>query len=111
MELAAVNKELETFAYSVSHDLRAPLRGIDGFSQALLEDYSDRLDEQGREYLGRVRAATQRMGHLIDDMLILSRVTRSEMKRETVALSALARMVMAEVQKTQPERQVEFVSR
>ncbi len=104
-----MNKELETFAYSVSHDLRAPLRGIDGFSQALLEDYGDKLDEQGREYLGRVRAATQRMGHLIDDMLILSRVTRSEMRRETVDLTALAGVVMAELQKTQPERQMQFV--
>jgi len=109
MELVAVNKELETFAYSVSHDLRAPLRGIDGFSQALLEDYGDRLDEQGKEYLRRVRAATQRMGQLIDDMLILSRVTRAEMKRGAVDLSNLARMITSELQKAQPERQVEFV--
>ena len=109
MELAAVNKELETFAYSVSHDLRAPLRGIDGFSQALLEDYGDKLDEQGKEFLGRVRAATQRMGQLIDDMLILSRVTRGDMRRAAVDLSALARTVTAELQKTQPERLVEFV--
>jgi PAS domain S-box-containing protein len=109
MELVAVNKELETFAYSVSHDLRAPLRGIDGFSQALLEDYGDKLDEEGKEYLRRVRAATQRMGQLIDDMLILSRVTRSEMRRGAVDLSALARMITSELQKAQPERQVEFV--
>ena len=109
MELVAVNKELETFAYSVSHDLRAPLRGIDGFSQALLEDYGDKLDEQGKDYLRRVRAATQRMGQLIDDMLILSRVTRSEMRRGAVDLSTLASTIIAELQKAQPERQVEFV--
>ncbi len=109
VELVAVNKELETFAYSVSHDLRAPLRGIDGFSQSLLEDYGDRLDEQGKGYLQRVRAATQRMGQLIDDMLILSRVTRSEMRRGAVDLSTLARTVTEELQKTQPERQVEFI--
>ncbi len=108
-ELTAVNKELESFSYSVSHDLRAPLRGIDGFSQALLEDYPDKLDEQGKEYLQRVRSATQRMGELIDDKLNLSRVTRSEMRRETVDLSTLATKVTAELQKTQPGRQVEFV--
>ncbi len=108
-ELTAVNKELESFSYSVSHDLRAPLRGIDGFSQALLEDYPDKLDEKGKEYLQRVRSATQRMGELIDDMLNLSRVTRSEMRREIVNLSTLVRTVAAELQKTQPERQVEFV--
>ena len=108
-ELTAVNKELESFSYSVSHDLRAPLRGIDGFSQALLEDYPDKLDEQGKEYLQRVRSATQRMGELIDDMLNLSRVTRSEMRCETVDLSTLARTFTAELQKTQPGRQVEFV--
>jgi len=108
-ELVAVNKELESFSYSVSHDLRAPLRGIDGYSHALLEDYPDKLDEQGKDYLHRVRAATQRMGELIDDMLNLSRVTRSEMRREIVNLSALARTITAELQKTQPERHVEFV--
>jgi light-regulated signal transduction histidine kinase (bacteriophytochrome) len=107
--LAAANKELEAFSYSVSHDLRAPLRGIDGFSQALLEDYPDRLDEQGKDYLQRVRSATQRMGALIDDMLSLSRVTRSEMKRETVDLSALAQSITEELQTTQPERRAEFV--
>lgn len=108
-ELSAVNKELEVFAYSVSHDLRAPLRSIDGFSQALLEDYPDKLDEQGKSYLQRVRSATQRMGVLIDDLLSLSRVTRSEMRRETVDLSALAQSIAEELQETQPERQVDFV--
>jgi PAS domain S-box-containing protein len=107
--LAVANRELEAFSYSVSHDLRAPLRGIDGFSQALLEDYPDRLDEQGKDYLQRVRSATQRMGALIDDMLSLSRVTRSEMKRETVDLSALAQSITEELQTTQPERRAEFV--
>ncbi len=108
-ELTAVNKELEAFSYSVSHDLRAPLRSIDGFSQALMEDYPDRLDEQGKGYLQRVRSATQRMGVLIDDLLSLSRVTRSEMRRETVDLSALAQSIAEELQETQPERQVDFV--
>jgi light-regulated signal transduction histidine kinase (bacteriophytochrome) len=108
-ELAAVNKELESFSYSVSHDLRAPLRSIDGFSQAILEDYTDKLDEQGRNYLQRVRSNTQKMGELIDDLLKLSRVTRSEMKLEMVNLSTLAQSIATEVQKTQPERQVEFV--
>ncbi len=106
--LAAANKELEAFSYSVSHDLRAPLRGIDGFSLALLEDYADKLDEDGRDYLHRVRAATQRMGILIDDLLNLSRVTRSEMRRENTDLGAIARSVAGELQKTQPERRVEF---
>jgi len=109
IELAAVNKELEAFAYSVSHDLRAPLRSINGFSQALIEDYPDKLDEQGKDYLQRVRSATQRMGVLIDDLLRLSRVARSEMIRETVDLSAVAQSIADELQKTQPERQVSFV--
>lgn len=108
-ELTAVNKELEAFSYSVSHDLRAPLRSIDGFSQALLEDYPDRLDEKGKGYLQRVRSAAQRLGVLIDDLLNLSRVTRSEMKRETVDLSVLAQSIADELQETQPERQVDFV--
>jgi len=107
--LEQVNKELEAFSYSVSHDLRAPLRGIDGFSQALLEDYADSLDDQGKDYLQRVRAASQRMAQLIDDMLKLSRVTRAEMRHETVDLSALAHDIAGELQKTRPERQVDFV--
>ena len=107
-ELEAANKELEAFSYSVSHDLRAPLRSIDGFSQAVLEDYADKLDDQGRDYLKRVRSATQRMGHLIDDMLTLARVTRAEMRRVTVDLSALAAAVLAELQKSEPERCVDW---
>lgn len=108
-EVTAINKELEAFAYSVSHDLRAPLRSIDGFSHALLEDYHDKLDEQGKGYLKRVRSATQRMGTLIDDLLSLSRVTRSEMRQETVDLSAIAQSIAEELQEIQPERQVNFV--
>ena len=93
VQLETTNKELEAFSYSVSHDLRAPLRGIDGWSQALLEDYHDQLDEQGRQYIDRVRSETQRMGHLIDDMLKLSRLTRAEMVKEQVDLSALAQTI------------------
>ena len=107
-ELEAANKELEAFAYSVSHDLRAPLRSIDGFSAALLEDYADKVDDEGKDYLRRLRAASQRMAQLIDDILNLSRVTRSELVREQVDLSALARAVAAELQQGEPERRVEF---
>ncbi len=108
-ELAAVNDELETFSYSVSHDLRTPLRGIDGFSQALLEDYPDKLDEQGKHYLSRVRAASQHMGQLIDDLLNLSRLTRGDMNHEAVNLTTLAQTIADNFKETQPERQVEFV--
>jgi len=107
-QLQAVNKELEAFTYSVSHDLRAPLRSIDGFSQVLLEDYIDRLDDEGKSYLMRVRSASQRMAELIDDLLNLSRVTRGEMRYETVDLSALAQTVSMDIQQSQPERDVEF---
>jgi len=107
-ELLAANTELDAFAYSVSHDLRAPLRSIDGFSQILLEDYAARLDEAGRETLHRVRAASQRMGTLIDDLLKLARVTRAEIRTEDVDLSGMARDIVADLQRTTPERQVEF---
>ena len=107
-ELQVANRELQSFSYSVSHDLRAPLRSIDGFSQAVIEDYAGQLDDQGRDYLNRVRAATQRMGHLIDDMLALSRVTLAEMQRGTVDLSALAAEVLAELQKNEPGRKVDW---
>jgi light-regulated signal transduction histidine kinase (bacteriophytochrome) len=105
-QLELANQELEAFSYSVSHDLRAPLRSIDGFSQMLLEDYADKLDAQGVDSLRRVRAASQRMGQLINDLLELSRMTRSEILREPVDLSALARAILAELRKGQPERQV-----
>ena len=107
-ELEATNRELEAFSYSVSHDLRAPLRSIDGFSQILLEDYADELDEDGKDFLSRVRAATQRMGRLIDDLLGLSRVTRGTMNRERVNLSALAEEVAEDLREARPERTVEF---
>ncbi len=107
-ELTAMNKELEVFSYSVSHDLRAPLRSIDGFSLALLEDFGDKLDAEGKENLQRVRAATQRMGVLIDDLLNLSRVTRTGMKLEEVDLSAMARAIATGLQNTQPERHADF---
>jgi len=108
VELEATNKELEAFSYSVSHDLRAPLRSIDGFSQALLEDYADQLDDDGKNYLHRVRAAANRMAALIDDLLNLSRITRAEMRFETVDLSEIAQSIASELQQQQPERQVEF---
>jgi len=109
LDLQAVNTEIEAFSYSVSHDLRAPLRSIDGFSQALLEDYQNLLDETGQNYLQRIRLATQKMGQLIDDLLNLSRLTRSEMHLEPVNLSLLAGEISAELRQNNAERQVEFV--
>jgi len=108
-QVEAANRELETFSYAVSHDLRAPLRSINGFSQALLDDCSAMLDERGRELLERVRAATQRMGQLIDDLLSLSRLTRVEMRFTRVDLSGLGNRISRELQATQPERRAEFV--
>ncbi|MBA2344073.1 MAG: hypothetical protein H0V83_03190 [Rubrobacter sp.] len=107
-ELQATNRELEAFSYSVSHDLRAPLRSMDGFSQILLEDYGDELDEEGRDYLGRVRAASQRMGNLIDDLLELSRVTRGPLRRASVDLSAIAASVAEGLRASDPERHGSF---
>jgi len=107
-QLEAANKELEAFSYSVSHDLRAPLRSLDGFSQALLEDYHDRLDDAGRDFLQRVRGASQRMGTLIDDLLSLSRVTRGELQVGEVDLSALAAATAADLKKSDPARDVTF---
>lgn len=106
VELVAVNKELESFSYSVSHDLRAPLRRIDGFSQALLEDYADTLDVVGKQYLDRIRTASQRMGQLIDDLIDLSRVTRAEMFRRPVDLTAMAQTIVADLQAMKSDRQV-----
>jgi signal transduction histidine kinase len=105
-ELAAATKELEAFSYSVSHDLRAPLRSIDGFSAQLLKKYDGDLDEEGRKYLAFVRQSSQEMGYLIDDLLRLSMISRSEMRRERVDLSALAGEIVAELRRAQPERQV-----
>jgi two-component system, NtrC family, sensor kinase len=101
-ELEKKNAELEAFSYSVSHDLRAPLRSIDGFSLALLEDYETVLDDRGRDYLQRVRGNAQRMGELIDDMLELSRVSRVELRRQHIDLSALARDVVDELLRRDP---------
>jgi signal transduction histidine kinase len=108
-QLESTNKELEAFSYSVSHDLRTPLRAIDGFSKALLEDYADKLDAGGKDHLQRVRAASQRMGNLIDDMLHLSRVNRMEMTRERVDLSKMVAEIAAELPESAPERSVEFI--
>ncbi len=107
-ELETANKELESFAYSVSHDLRVPLRGMDGFSKVLLEDYQDHLDEQGKNYLNRIRAGSQQMARLIDDLLNLSRLTRKQMNPESVSLSAMAQEIVTELQEEEPRRQVEF---
>jgi PAS domain S-box-containing protein len=108
-QLEVANQELEAFSYSVSHDLRAPLRSIDGFSRALQQDHGPQLGEEGRHYLDRVRSAAQRMAQLIDDLLALSRVTRSEIRRETVHLSALAQAIADELKQTAPDRPVDFV--
>jgi signal transduction histidine kinase len=109
-ELRALNEELGAFAYSVSHDLRAPLRSIDGFSQILLEDKGAVLGDDGRKHLDRVRAAATHMGALIDDMLVLSRITRDEMSPRSVDLTALARSVVDELRAREPQRNVEFES-
>jgi ligand-binding sensor domain-containing protein/signal transduction histidine kinase len=108
-QLQATNRELEAFAYSVSHDLRAPLRSLDGFSQALREDYGDRLDETGLDYCRRLCAASQQMGRLIDDLLKLSRLTRSEMRVEKVNLSALVQAIARECSDAEPARKIRFV--
>jgi signal transduction histidine kinase len=108
-ELQAANRELEAFSYSVSHDLRAPLRSIDGFSQALLEDAAEHLDEQGKDYLTRIRESTQRMAQLIDALLALSRITRAELQRQDLDLSAMAQAIAADLRRQEPTRQVAFV--
>jgi PAS domain S-box-containing protein len=105
--LEDANRELEAFSYSVSHDLRAPLRALDGFSLAVLEDHGEALPEDGRDYLVRIRAAAQRMGRLIDDLLALSRVSRSELRRSSVDLSKLAGEILAELRSQDPERVVD----
>ncbi|HEY8973991.1 MAG TPA: ATP-binding protein [Burkholderiaceae bacterium] len=107
-DLVVLNKELESFSYSVSHDLRSPLRSMDGFSLALLEDYGDRLDEEARDSLQRIRAASQRMGRLIDELLGLARVTRAELRIQEVDLSAMAEEILSTLAKAEPERQVRW---
>ncbi len=106
--LEASNRELETFSYSVSHDLRTPLRAIDGFSRALEEDYGRHFDANARAYIERVRRATRRMGQIIDDLLQLSRLARGELRAEAVDMTALAGEVDAALRAAQPERDVEF---
>ncbi|AXK71832.1 PAS domain S-box protein [Lysobacter sp. TY2-98] len=108
-ELMRANQELESFAYSVSHDLRAPLRAIDGFSRILAERYADRLDDPGRDYLSRVRRAATRMGELIDSMLQLSRLSRSALKIEAVDLSRMATEVIEELHVADSTRRVEAI--
>lgn len=105
-QLQAANKELESFSYSVSHDLRAPLRHINGFSGALLEDYGDKLDDIGKGYLTQVREASKEMAQLIDDVLQLARVTRTEMALETINLSVMASSVISALEKEYPGRNV-----
>jgi signal transduction histidine kinase len=106
-DLESSNKELESFAYSVSHDLRTPLRSLEGFSQAVVEDYHDKLDEDGKRYLKRIQDAAVLMGKLIDDLLQLSRITRSDMNREKIDLSQMAGLVIDELKKHDPDRKVE----
>jgi PAS domain S-box-containing protein len=106
-ELEASARELDAFAYSASHDLRTPLRSLHGFSQMLLEDYADRLDADGRQHLRRIQANVARMGLVIDDLLNLSRVTRTGLNRERVDLGALAREIIGELRSAEPHRRVE----
>ena len=108
IQLRAANNELEAFSYSVSHDLRSPLRTMDGFSQAILEDYQEILDEKGKDYLVRIRTASQRMSELIDDLLNLSRLTRSEMKFIEVNLSKLVKFHASELLTSDSKRRVSF---
>jgi len=110
-QLEAINRELESFSYSVSHDLRAPLRTIDGFCEILLNDYHTKLDDQGKDYLARVRLASQHMARLIDDLLKLSRVIRSEFRYEMVDLSALVRDVAETYRQNNIQHKVDLVIR
>jgi signal transduction histidine kinase len=110
LALKTANRELEGFSYSVAHDLRAPLRGINGYSRALVEDYGEKLDAQGHEYVDRIVAATERMGELIDALLSLSRVTRVDFRREPVNLTRLADAIVKQLRAGDPERKVEFVN-
>lgn len=108
-ELEASNRELQAFCYSVAHDLSTPLRGINGYSNILLEEYSDKLDDEGKSYLERMGAAAERMGQLINDLLELSRVTRRELHREKIDLSHLAHRIVMDLQQHDPDRQAEVI--
>jgi light-regulated signal transduction histidine kinase (bacteriophytochrome) len=106
IELEASNKELEAFSYSVSHDLRAPLRSITGFSNVLLEDYSKELDDEGKSYLKKISDSGELMGQLMDDLLKLSRVTRSDLTMEKLDLSNMAQKIISDLVKEEPKRKV-----
>ena len=108
-ELERLNAELEAFSYSVSHDLKAPLRSLDGFSSALLEDYSDKLDERGKEYLNYIRESSQLVSHLIDDMLKLSGVVRAEMLQEEINLSGMVSSIADILKRSEPDRKADFI--
>ncbi|MGH7283320.1 MAG: sensor histidine kinase, partial [Polyangiaceae bacterium] len=110
LALKASNRELEAFSYSVAHDLRAPLRGINGFSHALVEDHGDKLDADAKQYLDRIAGAAGRMGELIDALLAFSRLSRTEIQRKTIDLSKLAENVIEQLRTSHPDRKVEFVA-
>jgi light-regulated signal transduction histidine kinase (bacteriophytochrome) len=109
IELEASNHEMQSFSYSISHDLRAPLRTLNSFCQILMDDYSEKLDEQGKNYLGRIQSASQHMANLMDALLKLTRISRSELQMVPVNLSAVAEDVLKNLQTNQPDRQVEWV--
>ncbi len=109
VELESVNKELESFIYSISHDLRAPLRTMGGFARMMVEDYTDRLDEKGRDYLGRIRNGSEKMTRLIDDLLNLAKISRQELNRMKIDLSKLSSSVVSELQEADPARNVEVL--
>jgi PAS domain S-box-containing protein len=109
VELESANKELESFAYSVSHDLRTPLRTLDGFSEMVIMEYGDKLDETGKDYLNRIRKASQHMSQITEDILKLSRITRAEMHKGQVNLSEMTASIAEELKEHQPERQAEFI--
>jgi light-regulated signal transduction histidine kinase (bacteriophytochrome) len=105
--LEFANKELESFIYSISHDLRAPLRHISGFADLVMKDFAERLDEKGKRYLSRINAGTEKMGRLIDDLLTLSRISRQEIQRRAVNLSSIALSIVSELREAYPDRSVE----
>jgi len=107
-ELEMANKELASLTYSISHDLRSPLQVIDGFSEALAEEYRDKLDEQGRDYLQRIRGAAARMENLIENLLELARVTRTEIRHERIDVSEVAQSIADELIRSEPARNVRF---
>lgn len=109
--IESANKELEAFSYSVSHDLRAPLRAISGFSQAVMEDYAPRLDDEGKRYLGLIQENAHRMGRLIDDLLTFSRLGRQQMSESEIDMEALAKSVFDELRAQEPDRKIKFTIR